>query len=219
MTLETKLPRITRYKRTVLVMTIVFSFIGLAALFNEYVKPRIFPKRFGVVIEDSLYRSGNIHQALLPKVLRDYQIDTIVTLTRSISTIEYQAQERAIAEEMDVALYRFPLFGNGTGDVTSYIGALKRIHEELTRGRRVLVHCAAGTQRTGGVVFFYETLILDYSPAEAYAHMQSFKFDPSKNEALLPYLDGIFPVVASALEDHGIALTNDPLDIMQFAPN
>ncbi len=194
--------------RLIFASVVVFLFLG--ALFYEYVKPRIFPKRFGAVIEDSLYRSGRIHPDLLPKVIEDYQIDTIVTLTRDVSTVEYQPIERAIASQMDVDLVRFPLDGNGTGDVASYIGALRRIYDELSEGRRVLVHCAAGSQRTGGVMFLYQTLVLQQSKGDAYEEMLHYDFDPERNAALLPYLGGILPEVVDALGAYGIATPTFP---------
>ena len=61
--------------RLIFASVVVFLFVG--ALFYEYVKPRIFPKRFGAVIENSLYRSGRIHPDLLPKVIEDYQIEIV----------------------------------------------------------------------------------------------------------------------------------------------
>ncbi|HAK53618.1 MAG TPA: hypothetical protein DCM54_17205 [Gammaproteobacteria bacterium] len=188
-----------------LLIACVVGFLVIAALFNEFVKPRIFPKRFGAVIEDSLFRSGRIHPDLLPSVIEDHQIDTIVTLTRDVSTVEYQPIERAITSEMGVDLVRFPLDGNGTGEVSSYIGALTHIYDELGEGRRVLVHCAAGSQRTGGVMFLYQTLVLQKSEGDAYKEMIDYDFDPERNAALLPYLVDILPEVVDALGAYGIS--------------
>lgn len=184
--------------------------ILVVALLDEFVKPRIFPKRFGVVIEDSLFRSGRIHHSLLPKVLAENQIDSIVTLTHEVPSKAYQAHERSIAESMGVNLVRFPLDGNGTGNVSSYIGALKYVYDELSNDRRVLVHCAAGSERTGGFMFFYQTLILKQNEKDAYTEMRKYKFDPERNLALLPYLEDTLPEVAEALADHGVQVAELP---------
>lgn len=197
-------------RRTQFIIAGIVGLIVLVAALDEFVKPRVFPKKFGVVIEDSLYRSGRIHEALLPKILKDYEIDTIVTMTHAIDTIEWQQEERRIAKELDVDLIRFPLRGDGTGDITSYVEALRAIQRELGNDRRVLVHCAAGTERTGGVVFLYRTLFLDQPQDEAYAEMLEYGFNPKRNTALLPYLmDGV-PIVVAGLGQYGLATKSAP---------
>ena len=191
------------YRRWIAIFTVL---IVVIALLDEFVKPRLFPKRFGAVIEDSLFRSGRIHYSLLPKVLAENQIDSIVTLTHEVPSKEYQTYERTIAESMGVNLVRFPLDGNGTGNVASYIGALKYVYDELSKDRRVLVHCAAGSERTGGFMFFYQTLILKQNEKDVYTEMLKYKFDPERNLALLPYLEDTLPDVADALQDHGVEM-------------
>ena len=191
------------YRRWIAVFMVL---IVVIALLDEFVKPRLFPKRFGVVIEDSLFRSGRIHYSLLPTVLAENQIDSIVTLTHEVPSKEYQTYERNIAESMGVNLVRFPLDGNGTGNVASYIGALKYVYDELSKDRRVLVHCAAGSERTGGFMFFYQTLILKQNEKDVYTEMLKYKFDPERNLALLPYLEDTLPDVADALQDHGVEM-------------
>ncbi|MAI42200.1 MAG: dual specificity protein phosphatase family protein [Candidatus Azotimanducaceae bacterium] len=188
----------------------VIGLLIIIALLNEFVKPRVFPKRFGVVIEESLFRSGRIHHSLLPKVLSENKIDTIVTLTHEVRTKEYQARERTIAREMGVDLVRFPLDGNGTGNIASYIGALKYVYDELGKDRRVLVHCAAGTERTGGFMFFYQTLVLNHNGKDAYDEMRQYQFDPERNPDLLPYLENTLPDVVEALGAHGIKIGTLP---------
>ncbi|MDA0791196.1 MAG: hypothetical protein O2780_17275 [Proteobacteria bacterium] len=197
-------------RRIFIATAVVMAVILVAAAFNEFVKPRIFPKRFGVVIEDSLYRSGRIHPDLLKSVLEKHRIDTIVTLTVEVEGHEFQTAERAIADELGIEIARFPLAGDGTGDMVSYIGAIKKIDAELDQGRRVLVHCAAGTQRTGGVLFLYETLIGEVAPATAFAEMQRYDFDPVDNPRLLPYLEQILPGVTRGLAREGIVITSTP---------
>ena len=191
-------------------IAVFMALIVVIALLDEFVKPRLFPKRFGVVIEDSLFRSGRIHYSLLPSVLAENQIDSIVTLTHEVPSKEYQTYERTIAESMGVNLVRFPLDGNGTGNVSSYIGALKYVYDELSKDRRVLVHCAAGSERTGGFMFFYQTLILKQNEKDVYTEMLKYKFDPERNLALLPYLEETLPDVVDALEDHGVEVGTLP---------
>jgi len=200
----------TKGRRTQLTIAAIVGLIVIVAALDEFVKPRVFPKKFGVVIEDSLYRSGRIHESLLPKVLKDYEIDTIVTLTHAIDTIEWQQEEQRIAKELNVELIRFPLRGDGTGDVTSYVEALRAINKELGNDRRVLVHCAAGTERTGGAVFLYRTLFMGQAQEDAYAEMRDYGFNPERNIALLPYLVDGLPIIVAGLSQYGLTTASVP---------
>ena len=70
----------------------VVALVGAWFAWKNLLAPRLIAKRFGVVVEHELYRSGRIHPSLLPKVLDQYGIDDIVALTypsktrRSISS-------------------------------------------------------------------------------------------------------------------------------------
>ncbi len=196
---------------------VALAVIVVLAAFNEFVKPRIFPKRFGVVIDDSLYRSGRIHPDLMKSVLQERQIDTIVALTVQVDGHEFQSAEKAIADELGIEIARFPLAGDGTGDIASYIGAIRKIDAEISQGHRVLVHCAAGTQRTGGVLFLYETLLGQVPAATAYTDMKRYDFDPLDNPRLLPFLEEILPGVTRALTDAGLPITATPPVISELA--
>lgn len=209
--------RSAKGRRTQLTIAAIVGLIVIVAALDEFVKPRVFPKKFGVVIEDSLYRSGRIHESLLPKVLKDNEIDTIVTLTHAIDTIEWQQEERRIAQELNVELLRFPLRGDGTGNITSYIEALRAINSELGNGRRVLVHCAAGTERTGGAVFLYRTLFLGQPQQDAFAEMRDYGFKPERNVALLPYLADGLPIILAGLAQYG--LTSESVPDMSLLEN
>lgn len=188
--------RTNRYLRNSLIGLLVLGVIYVAV---EEVYPRVVPKRFATLVDDGLYRSGRIHPDLLPKVLEEHGIDTIVALTYPVKDHEWQREEARIAEEMGINIVRYPLLGNGTGDTASYLGALSKVNEELGDGRQVLVHCAAGTQRTGGFSFLYRTLVLGDTPETAYEEMTRMDFDPVDNPDLLPYLWEITPEVANHL--------------------
>ena len=191
-------------KRWQLVTAGVFVVLLLGWAYDEFVKDRIFPKRFEVVVEDALFRSGRIHPDLMPSVLKEYGIDSIVTMTHPVADHPFQIAEKRIAGDLDIPIYRFPLDGNGTGDPQSYIGALERVHEEISNGRQVLVHCAAGTERTGGVVWFYQTLMEGRSYEEAREHLLAVGHKPDRNPDLIPFLDEILPAVTTALTDAGV---------------
>ena len=72
----------------------------------------------------------------------------------------------------------FPL-GNGTGDPAHVVEALVAIHDAIGRGDQVLVQCAAGSERTGGVIYLYRTLVLGESPDAAYAELLGYGHRPN----------------------------------------
>ncbi|MBL6690312.1 MAG: hypothetical protein ISP91_07965 [Pseudomonadales bacterium] len=204
------------YLRALKYAAIFTIIIGGLYVANEEVKPRLFPKRFAAVIDDGFYRSGRIHPDILPGILQDHSIDTIVALTYPVDGHPWQMEEARIANELDIDIVRFPLGGNGTGDPESYVGALSRIHRELEDGKKLLLHCAAGTQRTGGVTFMYRTLVLGQDPELAYQEMQKFDFSTHDNPNLLPFLWEITPTVMAHLKQQGIGLSEVPDEYNTF---
>jgi protein tyrosine/serine phosphatase len=189
---------------------IVVALLAVAVLaagwlaWKELLGPRLIPKRFGTVIDNTLYRSGRIHPTLLPKVLDKYGIDDIVALTYASNAPEYQELEQRLATERGIRLERFPLAGNGTGDPAHVVGALVAIHDAVARGEQVLVQCAAGTERTGGVIYLYRTLVLGESPEDAYAELLGYGHRPARNPKLEAFLNANMAYFADALAERGI---------------
>ena len=68
----------------------------------------------------------------------------------------------------------------------------------------MLVHCAAGSQRTGGVFAAYRTLVQGMAPEQAIAEMQKFDWDPDKDQVLLDYLNENIGHIAQQLVLAGV---------------
>lgn len=175
---------------------------------------RIFPKRWGVVVPDRIYRSGQLHPALVEKTLRDHHIKVVVDLQFEDGTPAQAAESRAI-RDLGITQYRFPLNGNGTGDIKHYAAAIARIKASVDAGEPVLVHCAAGTQRTGGVIAAYETLVEGKKASAAIGEMEAYDWDPVKNRVLLAYLDEHMDELATLLVEMGV-LKSMPAHLPDF---
>ena len=181
------------------------SFVALLLaylVFDHVVKDRIFPKRFAEV-ETGLYRSGQIHRNLIEDTLNDHQISRVIDLRYWEELPDMIAEKEAIAK-LGIESKRFPLNGNGTGNVDHYVAALLSLHESYAAGEPVLVHCAAGSQRTGGVFAAYRTLVQGVSTTDAVAEMQEYDWDPDKDQILLDYLNDNIGYIARQLVLAGV---------------
>jgi protein tyrosine/serine phosphatase len=185
-------------------------------LWKEVIEDRLIPKRWGVVEHDTFYRSGQLHYSLVREVLEDEKIDVIVNLTRENASDPDKRAESAAAAELGIDMHRFPLKGNGTGDPEMYVKALIEVDGALEREQRVLVHCAAGSQRTGVLVAYYR-LLLQERPGEAVLQeMASFGLDPTGDAALIKFANDNVGHVANRLVEEGV-LKSLPAE-MPFIP-
>ena len=186
-------------------------FAGLAVLvaagilcWTSVLKDRIIPKRFGVVERQRIYRCGQLSAPLVKKVLAEHNIRVIVDLTSDDpNNADQQAEEKAAAE-LNIKTLRFPLGGNGTGDVNEYAGAVIAIADAQKNNLPVLVHCAAGAQRTGGVIAVYRLLVQKKDPAFVIGEMKRYGWNPKSNPALLPFLNSNMAELARLLKQAGV---------------
>ncbi len=182
----------------------LFALITSVYIFIEEVRPRVFPKRFGEVVENEIFRSGRIHEDIYSSVLKDNEIDVIISFTERKPNHDWQLHEIEIAKDLDIPIYRFPLRGDGTGNPAEYQKALVKLKQEENAGKKILLHCAAGTNRTGGAVFLYRTIFEGITDSKAISEMKLYDFSVNDNEHLIPYLKDIRPSVESALRQEGL---------------
>ena len=182
-------------------------------------KDRLLPKRWAVVEEGRIYRSGQLSAALVKKTLQRHGIKVIVALTGAMPNDRDQAAEQRAADELGIELLRFPLKGDGTGEVSQYARAVAAVAEAKRQGKPVLVHCAAGAQRTGGVIACYQLLVEHQSPADVVTEKRQHGWDPRDNPALLPYLNQNLGEIAALLREQGIIESiPDPLPVLSASP-
>ena len=168
-------------------------------------RERIFPKNLAVVVPDSLYRSGQIRPNLIEGTLRDLDIDVIVDLSHDLGAHDAsQVAEKEAARKLGIELKRFPLNGSGTGEISSFVGAIEEIARDRREGRRVLVHCRAGDRRTGAVIAVYQMLVLGRDPAAARVEMERFTRRPGVESTLTRFLAEHLDEIARGLLDAGV---------------
>jgi protein-tyrosine phosphatase len=188
---------------------------GATWLWSGVVKDRLIPKRWDVVAGHQIYRSGQLSAALVRRTLTRHGIKVIVALTAPDPQDRDQQAEEQAAATLGIQVRRFPLAGDGTGDVQQYVGAVAALIEAERQGRPVLVHCAAGAQRTGGAVAFYRLLVDRAPPADVVREMRQHGCNQRDKPRLLPYINANLATVASALHARGlIDQIPEPLPIL-----
>jgi protein tyrosine/serine phosphatase len=178
-----------------ILLVISGSILGAKAIKNH-----IIPKHFGVVKEGCVYRSGQLSGTLVKRVLARYKIKVIVDLTFANPKDADQQAESKAAEELGIELVRLPLGGDGTGDINRYAYAITEIVDGQRKGKPVLVHCAAGAQRTGGVIAAYRLLVEKKDPAFVLEELERYGWKPEHDKRLLIYLNGNMGELASLLK-------------------
>jgi protein tyrosine/serine phosphatase len=202
---ETPPNRRGRFTRRWFLATAAVAVVGTTGFvtWQEVLKDRFLAKRFGVVVPGQVFRSGQISDAMLEPTLRENGIRAIVDLNGIEPGLPGQAREIELAAQMGIELYRFPLGGDGTGDIRNYARAIGTIERCRREGKPVLVHCAAGTQRTGGVVACFRMLVLGHSPQDAVAELRSYDWEPDDDE-LLTFVNSHMAELAELLAADGI---------------
>jgi hypothetical protein len=163
------------------------------------VRDRVIPKRFGVVVAGEVYRSGQISRYLIADVIDRYQIGTIVDLNGFDPSDADQQAEAAVSQSKGVHHYCFPLRGNGTGQIAHYADAVETIVNSQRNRVPVLVHCYAGTQRTGACVSFYRLLIRKDRPEDVYEELGRYGWDAGANQVLVEYVNAHLRELAELL--------------------
>jgi protein-tyrosine phosphatase len=164
-------------------------------------KYQIVPRRWGVVERDKIFRSGRIAPRLILPTLQKNGIKVIVDLTEPEPQNPSWKAEQKAAEELGISRYNFPLCGNGTGNITNYARAIAAIKQARDENKPVLVHCAAGVQRTGGVIAAYRLLVEKHNPATVSAELSRYGWKARHDRILLDYLNGHLNELNSLLQD------------------
>ena len=191
----------TKNKKFLKVSIAVFVMIGASVLvWEEFLEDRLVAKRRGVVEPGKIYRSGQISSHLIEPMLRENKIEKVIALNGSDLKKLYLKTEVETARKLKIEHQVLHLIGDGTGNVEDYAEAVAEIMRCEKAGKPVLVHCAAGAQRTGGVVAAYRMLVQKKTPEEAYQELLLYDWKPRKDQALIDYLNQNLAALSKLLE-------------------
>jgi protein tyrosine phosphatase len=170
------------------------------------------PKRWGVVVPGKIYRSGQLTAPMLDKIASERHITAIVDLQLNDLQDELLQGEVQFAARHNIRHFRFGLGGDGTGDVNRYVDAVDLVIKCARANQPVLVHCGAGTQRTGGIIACYRMLEEGADSEEVVAELKEYDWNPDHDRVLVDYLNANLPYIADQLVARG-TLAERPAEI------
>jgi len=190
--------------RLLLTVGLILLVVAGIWVWLDILKPRFVPRRFGVVEQGRIYRSGQLSSSFVKKVLVKHNIRVIVNLTPDgPKNADKQAEEKA-ATELGIEVVRFPLNKDGTGDIRNYALAIAKIVEVEKKGEPVLVHCNGGVKRTGGVIAAYRLLVQKKDPDFVIREIKHYGWKQKSNSVLLTYLNSNMAELAELLKKAGV---------------
>jgi len=163
------------------------------------VRDGLVPKRWGVVEAGRVYRSGQLHRRLVKDTLRKNGVEVVIDLTHWKPDDPHQQAEQWAIRELGISAHRFPLRGDGTGDPAVVAHAVAMLAASRNTGKITLVHCAAGSQRTGSVIAVHRLLVRGDSVAEVFAELRDFGWHPCRDRNMLDFLIAHLPDIAERL--------------------
>jgi hypothetical protein len=205
------------FRRRVVWLALAVGLIGGGiALWTEVLRDRIVAKRWGVVEPGFVYRSGQVSRHLVESQLREHGIRVVVDLMGDDPGNREQPFEREAISRLGIELVKCPLIGDGTGDPREYVRAVAAIDRARKSQQPVLVHCYAGSQRTGGVVALYRLLVRGEAPEAILAELPRYDWRPARDRILLDYLDRHRDEITRGLREQGVAVI-EPTAGLSFA--
>lgn len=183
---------------------LIVGCVGGGILGFRFYDKTFVPKNLGVVEPGVIYRSGQIQDQLIAGVLRDHGIRAVVNLQGPEHDNPDQVAESQVIAALGLEGFRFPMRGDGVGTVETYARAVEQLALASRTGRPTLIHCAAGSQRTGGTVACYRLLVRGDDPADVFAEALRYDWEPRKDTEWPAWLNANMAAIAARLVELGV---------------
>ncbi|MBK8913751.1 MAG: tyrosine-protein phosphatase [Phycisphaerales bacterium] len=148
----------------------VVSALALAATWDS--RPDL-PKRFGVVEAGALYRSGEVSPRQLAHLAREHGVRTIISLLDPSAPVSQR--ERRAAEQLGLRWVNIPLRGDGSSTPADRVRILEAL--ETAGDGPTLVHCAAGSNRTGLAVGLHRIRRQGWTVERTMQELRAYDFE------------------------------------------
>ncbi len=202
--------RSSLWRLVVIVVIVVGVIYGIKKTRYQFIA-----RNFGVVEAGEIYRSGRLTPRMFRKVVGENKIKTVLDLGAYVPGSPEDLREQQLAKELGAERYRFYLDGDGTGNPNYYVQALRLMSDP--EAQPILIHCAAGAQRTGVLVLLYRHIIQGQDLAEAYPESFQYKHKPDE-WPLLAYVAQWNDEIATALRTGEPIPGFDPVEYPLASP-
>lgn len=160
--------------RTVLGLAILGIILGLPFIYGSRKDKQY--RNFRVVVPGVLYRSGQLSESTLERVIREHGIKTVVTLRDSYTQgIPPDIDEELQCKAMGINHFRITprpwSTPEGTIPADEGVQEFLEVMDQRERYQPVLVHCFAGVHRTGAHVAVFRMEYQDWRPEVAIREM------------------------------------------------
>jgi protein tyrosine phosphatase (PTP) superfamily phosphohydrolase (DUF442 family) len=159
-------------RRRVVVLAAVVAVAAVVAS-GAYWRATYLPKRFAVVEPGRLYRSGEVSARQLAHVQRDFGVQRVVCLLDANAPVTHA--ERETATRLGLEWQNVSLTGDGASLPADRVRLLALLADP--NAPPTLVHCAAGTNRTGLAVGLYRLHQQHWTLEQVMAEMGAFDFE------------------------------------------
>lgn len=195
----------------VIVVAAVAAVVALIMLWKS-VRHQFAPRNFGVVEPGCIFRSGRLTPRMIRKVRREHGIKTIIDLGAFPAGTDDELLMQRTARELGLTRYVMRgVFGNATGNPNVYLRAVRLLAD--ADSHPVLIHCAAGAERTGAAVILFRHLVQGKPIDEVYDEALRFRHDPLKNKEMKGYVERHAPAIRRAFELGGDIPDAEPPDV------
>ena len=186
--------------------------VGFAVFAYKAVKPDVWPKRLAEVVPGKVYRSSELSPAAMEQLARRTGLKTVIDLGVAPDGDPRDRRQQLTAQALGLNRYKFQLVGDSTGNPNEYLAALRLALDPANQP--VLIHCAAGAQRTSCAIALFRVASQGYTVDQSLA--ESAEFDAKSKVG--DVTRAIAPKVLQALKDGGSIPGEPPVIVVPTAP-
>jgi hypothetical protein len=179
---------------------IVSALALLGVFFKPTVSSNLSPKNYAEVDPGKLCRAGQLSPAQFRAIAESHHIRTIIDLGSYDRDSAGDRRNQRTADALGIPRYRFDLNGDATGNPNAYVQGLLLMIDPARQP--ALVHCGAGSERTGCAVILYNNLLYNTPIEQGLADSRQFKHDPARNPRLEEVLAQFATPILDAVRGH-----------------
>lgn len=169
------------------VVTVTTLIVVLILLWRSRLRDHFVVRNFGVVEPGRIYRSGRLTPWTLRRLRRRLKLRTVIDLGAYWHDSPRERSLEQAAARLGLTRHRCRgLKGDGTGNPNAYLHALRTIADPANHP--VLIHCAAGAERTGAVVILYRVASGSVTLEKAFEEARRHRHKPERNESMLAFV-------------------------------